>query len=61
MSDRSGSSNTAIVAILVILLVVVIGFFVFTGQGGEAVPDEPDIEIEIAPGDGGGDGGTDGA
>ena len=63
MADTTGSSNTAIVAILVIVLLVVIGFFAFSNVGGagEVEVNEPDIEVEVTPpGDTGGDPGDGG-
>ena len=51
MADTTGSSNTAIVAILVIVLMVVIGFFAFTnfGGSGDLEVNEPNIEVEVTP------------
>lgn len=47
---ENGSSNTAIIGIVVIVLVVIIAFLLFRRPAGDAEPDEgPDIELEVVP------------
>ena len=58
MAENNSSGNTAIVAIVVLVLVLIIGFFAFNGGPDETL-EEPDIEVNIDPGDAGGDLGAD--
>lgn len=58
----SGSGNTAIVAIVVLVLVAVLAFLFFFNGGTDepAVPEGPDVELNVEPPDmpeGGGEGG----
>lgn len=54
----SGSGNTAIVAIVVLVLVAILAFFLFfQPSGGGGVEDAgPDVELEVNPPAGGGEG-----
>lgn len=54
MAENS-SSNTASVAIVVLVIIAAIALYFFVIRGGaeEAVPDSPDIELNIGDGDGG--------
>lgn len=60
MADRTdGSSNTAIVAIVVLILVgIVVFLFFFRPSGTPQQEDGPDIELEVNPPDNGGGGGA---
>jgi hypothetical protein len=53
MADNS-SSNVATVAIVVLVIIAAIALYFFAFRGGDtAVPDGPDVELNIGEGDGG--------
>lgn len=64
--NRSSGVGTVIAAVLGLLIVLLVGWFLFAGFGGDGddttidVPDEVDVNVDPGSGDSGGDTGGEG-